>query len=141
MTTVAKLHSIERAPDDWIIESIGEAIRQSLQAIIHEPIPDRMALLLLRLALAEVINPGNEPETELDKARRLVAKAELIVARHRQRIAELQTEHRPTEDALNVLDTFIETLAAMKYQQRLLRHEAEGRDRNPGWFFWLVHET
>ncbi len=60
MTTVAKLRSMERAQDEWIIQSIGEAIRQSFQAIIREPLPDRMALLLLQIALAKTISPGND---------------------------------------------------------------------------------
>ncbi len=91
MTTVAKLRSMERAQDEWIIQSIGEAIRQSFQAIIREPLPDRMALLLLQMALAETISPGNdeawkshisglmdEPETELEKATRHIVGAKQL---------------------------------------------------------------
>ncbi len=134
MTTVVKLRVMERAQDDWLIQSIGRAIRQSLQTVIHEPLPNQMALLLLQLALAEGVSPCNdeawkgrisglmeEPETELEKAARHIAKAELIVAEQRERIAQLQAQHRPTGVALQMLDTFIKTLAALKYHQRLLR--------------------
>ena len=66
---------------------------------------------------------------------RRVIRARQIVARQRERIARLEAEHWPTEDALHMLDIFIETLAALEHHQRLLCEEAEGRDRDPEWLF------
>jgi hypothetical protein len=147
MTTTTALRSKEQAQDERIIQSeLGKAIHHSLKTILQDPLPNRMALLLLRLALAQSAYPadGEEwrgrlstimdaPETELDKATRHVAKAKLIVSRQRERIAELQAEQRPTEDALRLLNTFSKTLANMEYHLRLLREEAEGKDKLPEW--------
>ncbi|MEK4034189.1 hypothetical protein WOC76_13005 [Methylocystis sp. IM3] len=147
MTTMDALRLEEQAQDERMIQSqLGKAIHHSLKTIIQEPLPNRMALLLLRLALAESAYPadGEEwrgrlstlmdaPETELDKATRHVAKARLIVSRQRERIAELQAEHRPTEDALRLMDTFSKTLANLEYHLRLLREEAEGKGKIPEW--------
>lgn len=147
MSTMAELMAEERARDEWILQSaLGKAIHQSFQTIIHEPLPNRMALLLLQLALDKAINPGaheapqgdvppsmDEPEKEFVKANRHVAEAERIVARQRERIVRLQAENCPIEHALELLDTFIKTLAAMKHHQRLLRAEVKGKDRSASW--------
>lgn len=77
----------------------------------------------------------NGHETELAKATQHVTKARNIVARQYERIAQLRAEDRPTEDAINLLNTFIQTLAALEYHQRLLCDEAEGEDKKPQWIF------
>jgi hypothetical protein len=94
MGKLAELLAKERAQGEWIIQSTrGKAIDESFRTIIHEPLSNRIALLLLQLALTETINPGsdealmNGPETELAKATRHVAAAKRIVARQRERIA------------------------------------------------------
>jgi hypothetical protein len=144
-----ELREKEQVQDELRLQStLGEAIHHSLQTIIREPLPNEMALLLLQLALAQVTGPKNgetwkshissligERETELDRATWHVANAKLIVARQRERIIRLQLEHRQTEDAQRLLNAFIESLASLEHHQRLLREEAEGKDRTPEWLF------
>lgn len=44
--------------EDWhlIQVAIGEALRRSVEEVTQEPLPDAVALLLVRLAFAEVID-------------------------------------------------------------------------------------
>lgn len=144
MPTVAELLAEERAQDELIIQgALGKVINQSLSAIVHEPLPNEMALLLLQLALAESIDPGNghitaaedTPETEFERVTRNVANARLIVARQRERIALLQAARRPTEASLELLDTFAKTLSALEYRYCLLCDEAEGKIGSLEWLF------
>lgn len=148
MTTMAEFLSKEQEKDERIIQSeLGKAIHQSFQAIVREQLPNRMALLLLQLAAAEVVKPDcraseasistavGVSESMLDRATRHVARAKLLIARQRERVARLQAEDRPIKDASSMLDTFIQTLQAMEHHQRLLRDEAEGEDQKPGWIF------
>lgn len=139
MATVAELLAEQRAQDEMTIQSaLGNAIQQSFAAIIHEPLGDRIALLLLQLALDKVVNPvsddgrkedtsapTDQSEIEIDKATRHIAGAKRLVAQQRERIVRLQRERCPIEDAMQILNTFIETLAAMEHRQRLLCGEAE----------------
>ncbi len=42
--------------DEWIIQRrLGKELRRSFEAMVEEPLPDRMALLLMELALAQAI--------------------------------------------------------------------------------------
>ncbi len=149
MTTMAALRLEEQEQDERVVLSeLGKAIHDSLETLIHEPLPNELASLVLQLGLAETGNEPNgellesynltltqTPETELVRATRRVAKARLIVERQRARVAELQAEHRPTEDALSLLHTFSNTLANLEFHQRLLRDEAEAKDRKAEWIF------
>ncbi|WP_424362881.1 hypothetical protein [Methylocystis parvus] len=148
MTTMAEVLSKEREKDERIIQSeLGKAIHQSFQAIVREQVPNRMALLLLQLAAAQVVKPHcrareasiptavGVSESKLDRATRHVARAKLLIARQRERVAQLQAEDRPIADASCMLDTFIQTLEAMEHHQGLLREEAEGKDQKPEWIF------
>jgi hypothetical protein len=46
---------------------VGVALRQSLKAMTHAPLPEQMAILLLRLALAESLERAT-PEVQLKGA-------------------------------------------------------------------------
>ncbi|HEY8162128.1 hypothetical protein [Methylocystis sp.] len=51
MGKLAELLAKERAQGEWIIQStLGKAIDESFRTIIHEPLSNRIALLLLQLA-------------------------------------------------------------------------------------------
>lgn len=151
MTSMAELLTNEREHDERMLQSaLGKAIQESFETIVLEPLPNRIGLLLLQLALGKVIDSGideapREVLASMDEARKLLAKAsrhvaeaERIVARQRERIVRLRAQECPIEDALQLLNTFIKTLAAMKDHQRLLREEAEGKDLNAGWLFSRV---
>ncbi|QGM96066.1 hypothetical protein [Methylocystis parvus] len=139
MTTMAEALAEERAQDEWMIRStLGKAIHQSLQTIVREPLPNEMALLLLRLAAAQATSSNeawNGRLSELDIATRHVARGKLIIARQRERIVQLQAEQRSNEDARHMLDTFVETLALLEHHLHLLRDETEGKDQKPEWIF------
>lgn len=150
MPTDAELRAIEQAQDDVIVKcKLAEAIYLSLTAVICEPIPKNMKILLLRLAFVETVIRENDIEaretkcgilmhnrqTELATATCHVAQAEKIVAHQHEHVAQLQAENRPTDDAVKLLDTFIQTLATLEYHQRLLRDEVEGKHRKPEWIF------
>ncbi len=152
VTSMAEFLADERAQDERMLQSaLGKAIQESFQTIILEPLPDRIGLLLLQLALGKVISPEtdeaplgdavalmDEPEKLLAKATRHVAQAERIVAGQRERIVRLRAQDFPIEEALQLLDTFIRTLSTMQDHQRLLREEAEGKDVSAGWLFSRV---
>ncbi len=151
-TSMAEFLAEERAQDERMLQNaLGRAVQESFQTIIHEPLPNRIGLLLLQLALGKVIDPEieeapqgdvsglmDEPQKLLVKATRHVVQAERIVARQRERIVRLRAQDFPIEDALQLLDTFIRTLSTMKDHQRLLREEAEGKDVSAGWLFSRV---
>ncbi len=42
--------------DEWIIQRrLGKELRRSFEAMVEEPLPERMALLLIELALAQAL--------------------------------------------------------------------------------------
>jgi hypothetical protein len=44
--------------DEWLIQRrLGKELRRSFEAMVDEPLPERMALLLMELALAQSIKP------------------------------------------------------------------------------------
>lgn len=151
-TSMAEFLAEERAQDERMLQNaLGRAVQESFQTIIHEPLPNRIGLLLLQLALGKVIDPEideapqddvlaitDEPRKLLAKATQHVVQGERIVARQRERIIRLRAQDCPIEEALQLLNIFISTLSTMKDHQRLLREEAEGKDVSAGWLFSRV---
>jgi hypothetical protein len=61
MASMAEILAKQREQDERIIQSaLGRAVYESLLQIIREPLPNEMALLLLRLALAQTVAPAND---------------------------------------------------------------------------------
>ncbi|WP_442756562.1 hypothetical protein ACNHKD_08135 [Methylocystis sp. JAN1] len=156
MSVVAELLAKERAEDERLIQSVlGNAIHHSLEAVTRKPLPEKMVLLLQKLAAIQAFAPGAQeaptlssparkkgrPETSLDRATRHIARAKQIIAYQRNRVAQLQAERRPVKDAMSMLDAFVETLATMEYHRRLLCEEVEGKDRVSRWIFARLGST
>lgn len=49
-----------------IQREVGMVLRLSFEAVVREPLPEQMALLLLRLALAETLRAVDKDEAEGD---------------------------------------------------------------------------
>ena len=68
MTTVVEFPSSEQAQDDLIIQrQLAEAIHRSLAALTYEALTDEMALLLVRLAVAQLLRQASD-DRELERA-------------------------------------------------------------------------
>ncbi len=59
--------SIE-ASDDWLLieEAVGDAVRASMNDVTEEPLPGCLALLLLRIAFAELVRDIARREANRD---------------------------------------------------------------------------
>lgn len=65
------IHRLEDNQTSLAIQrEVGIALRLSFQAVAREPLPERMALLLLRMALAESLGLTSEEDGPKGESRR-----------------------------------------------------------------------
>ncbi len=70
MPDKANLGPGETSYDEWIIQRrLGKELRRSFEAMVEEPLPEHMALLLLELALAQSLKPKGKGEGHTDPPR------------------------------------------------------------------------
>jgi hypothetical protein len=63
MENNANLGQWETPDDELIIQRrLGKELRRSFEAMVEEPLPERMALLLVELALAQALRLKNNHE-------------------------------------------------------------------------------